>query len=269
MLGRVLYRGEMDYFKHYSTASSSKSLNLIFDEFGHKGIAFWWMLLELCAENWDGHSEPEFEFHQRVVASKLRSSVNSVGTWLAQCDHLGMCAFAKKETVFQIKLPKLSEVKTSRNTVKSNKLQLLQNRIEENRIESIAHAKTISHGRIKTLDELINAWNKNAIKFKLPFSPLSFSRQTTDSFFEISAMIGKNKSSWEDYLSRFIESDFLLEKMKKKPSITWLLSPVNYDKIMAGAFDNQPEEESQEALAQKLFAKAFADQVNQEAKGEL
>lgn len=129
----------MDYFKHYATASDSKSLNLIFDEYGHKGIAFWWMLVELCCENWDGKSTPEFTFHQRVIASKLKSSSTVVRTWLELCSNLGMCSFASKKSEFEIKLPKLLEVKTSRNVIKSNKtvFDVEENRIEENILKPI------------------------------------------------------------------------------------------------------------------------------------
>jgi uncharacterized phage protein (TIGR02220 family) len=134
----------MDYFKHYSTASDSKSVNVMFDEYGHKGIAFWWLLLELCSDNWDGHSEPEFEFHPRTVATKLRSSINTVEGWLNLCHTLGSCAFAKNGKMFKIKLPKLSEVKTSRKVIKSNKNQLtvyIDKDIDKD-IEEIAVAST-------------------------------------------------------------------------------------------------------------------------------
>lgn len=136
----------MDYFKHYSTASDSKSLNKVFDKFGHKGIAFWWMLVELCCENWDGKSEPEFVFHQRTVATKLKSSPNSVRPWLELCSTLDMCAFAHFETQFEIKIPKLAEVKTSRSVIKSNKNQLpvyIEEEKEENRIDLDIDAKKI------------------------------------------------------------------------------------------------------------------------------
>ena len=153
----------MDYFKHYSTASDSKSLNTIFDKFGHKGIAFWWMLVELCSENWDGQGTPEFVFHQRTVASKLKSSPNSVRPWLELCSNLGMCAFAHFETQFEIKMPKLLEIKTSRSVIKSNKNQLpvYKNRIEENRIDKEGDAPSASN-----ISEI--ATSKKAPKKNLP-----------------------------------------------------------------------------------------------------
>lgn len=133
----------MDYFKHYSTASDSKSLNAVFDKFGHKGIAFWWMLVELCCEHWDGKSNPDFVFHQRTVASKLKSSPTSVRPWLELCSTLGMCAFANKNSQFEIKIPKLLEVKTSRTVIKSNKIvfDVEENRREENRDNIISEVK--------------------------------------------------------------------------------------------------------------------------------
>jgi hypothetical protein len=138
----------MDYFKHYSTASDSKSMNILFDKHGHKGIAFWWMLVELCAENWDGISEPEFNFHQRTVVTKLKSSLNSVRTWLELCSNSGLCAFAQNETQFEIKLPKLREIKETRGRIKGNKpekIDILDKEKEEDKDldKDYKHAKKI------------------------------------------------------------------------------------------------------------------------------
>lgn len=143
----------MHYFKHYSTASDSKSINAIFDEFGHKGIAFWWLLVELCCDNWDGHSEPEFEFHKRTVATKLKSSSRSVEPWLELCSDLGMCAFALSEKTYTIIIPKLLEIKTSRTVIKNNKKQLpvyKEKKRKEKNIYSRAVLDTVDHLNIVT-----------------------------------------------------------------------------------------------------------------------
>lgn len=112
----------MDYFKHYSTASDSKSMNMIFDKFGHKGIAFWWMLVELCTENWDGKSEPEFSFHPRLVATKLKTRSNLVPTYLELCSNLGMGKFQVSSTKIEIHLPNLKEIKESKTKIKGNQI---------------------------------------------------------------------------------------------------------------------------------------------------
>lgn len=151
----------MIYFKHYSNASDSKSLNKIFDKYGHTGIAFWWMLLELCSEHWDGHSAPDFEFHQRTVATKLKSTPNRVRTWLELCSDLGMCAFGKNETQLMISIPKLLEVKSSRKVIKSNKKQLVvykkEDKKEDKDRQKLQHSLPVDADKITQVSE---DWNK-------------------------------------------------------------------------------------------------------------
>ena len=112
----------MDYFKHYSTASDSKLINHLFDEFGHHGYAYWFLLLELCAENWDGKTDPKFRFHTRIVRQKLRISQGKLELFLTFCSGFTevLCNFSKFE--LEIGIPKLAEVKTSRSVIKSNKV---------------------------------------------------------------------------------------------------------------------------------------------------
>ena len=114
----------MDYFKHYSTASDSKLVNHLFDEYGHKGYAYWFLLLELCAENWDGKSDPCFKFHTRIVRQKLRISLGKLEHFLRKSSSFCNVSFQLSETELEIEIPKLAEVKTSRSVIKSNKKQL-------------------------------------------------------------------------------------------------------------------------------------------------
>lgn len=129
----------MEYFKHYSNASSSRTINHLFDEFGHAGYAYWFLLLELCNENWDGHSEPKFTFHTRIVRQKLRISYRKLELFLGKTSEKGALLFELSKSELSLEIPKLLEVKTSRSVIKSNKKQLTvyKNRIEENRRESI------------------------------------------------------------------------------------------------------------------------------------
>lgn len=114
----------MDYFKHYSTASDSKLINHLFDEFGHTGYAYWFLLLELCAENWDGKSDPSFRFHTRIVRQKLRISLGKLEHFLGFCQGFNGVLFQINKSEIYLDIPKLAEVKTSRVVIKSNKKEL-------------------------------------------------------------------------------------------------------------------------------------------------
>lgn len=111
----------MDYFKHYSTASDSKLINHLFDDFGHSGYAYWFLLLELCSENWDGKSAPSFKFHTRIVRQKLRVTPARLESFLTRCQVVAGLSFSFAKSELQIEIPKLAEVKTSRSVIKSNK----------------------------------------------------------------------------------------------------------------------------------------------------
>ena len=127
----------MDYFKHYANASSGKTVNQLEEEFGLSGYAWWFKLVELCAEHWDGKSEPSFRFHHRIFRQKLRISPTNVRVFLDKCSTFTNLSHTFDEKFININIPKLLEVKTSRNVIKSNKKQLTvyKNRIEENRID--------------------------------------------------------------------------------------------------------------------------------------
>jgi hypothetical protein len=42
-------KNKADYFSHDANASSSKTLTILFNHFGHEGISAWWQLLELIS----------------------------------------------------------------------------------------------------------------------------------------------------------------------------------------------------------------------------
>ena len=111
----------MDYFKHYSTASRSNLLNHLLEEMGPAGYAYWFLLLELCAESWDGEGLPRFRFHTRVLRQKLRISQTKLEVFLGFCQGFGSLSFHFDSKWIDLDIPKLAEVKTSRKLIKSNK----------------------------------------------------------------------------------------------------------------------------------------------------
>jgi len=132
----------MDYFKHYSTASDSKLINHLFDEYRHTGYAYWFLLLELCSENWDGKGDPKFKFHTRIVRQKLRISHTKLEHFLTKCSTFSDILFQLSENELEIEVPKLAEVKTSRSVIKSNKKQLTVYIDKEKDIDKEAKSET-------------------------------------------------------------------------------------------------------------------------------
>lgn len=157
----------MDYFKHYATASMSNTINHLFDEFGHQGYACWFLLLELCSENWDGETDPKFNFHSRIVRQKLRLSSRKVQLFLEKCSTLGALSFRFSEKNIEIDLPKLLEVKTTRKVIKSNKKQSRVYKEKEKEIDKEEDKETSTGlDDFGTIDEFSR--NEQIVKFLSP-----------------------------------------------------------------------------------------------------
>ncbi len=110
----------MKWFKHYSDASKSRVINHLMDEFGPQGYAWFFLLLELCAEKWDGKSRPVFVFHTRVIRQKLRISLVKLELFLNICQVKGQLLFNFSKKEVQISIPKLAEIKSSRSVTKNS-----------------------------------------------------------------------------------------------------------------------------------------------------
>lgn len=61
----------MRFFKHFSNAKNSDSLEQLIEEFGFEGYGRYWRLLEILSERFDGESTT-FKFHNRVLRDSLR-----------------------------------------------------------------------------------------------------------------------------------------------------------------------------------------------------
>lgn len=113
----------MDYFKHYSTASEGNTLNHLMDEFGHQGYSGWFLLLELCNANWDGKSEPKFNFYSSVVRKKLRISGTKLKLFLEFCQTNTELSYRFSGKNLEIHAPMLADIKETRGRISGNKLK--------------------------------------------------------------------------------------------------------------------------------------------------
>lgn len=103
----------MIWFKHFTDNHRGRSMQFLFDEMGHAGIACWYILMEMCAEKLEKSSSKEdcvFEFHERILRDNLRLSRTNVRRMLDQCATFAMLQYEIDGTFVKIKMPKLAEL---------------------------------------------------------------------------------------------------------------------------------------------------------------
>lgn len=241
----------MDYFKHYSNASSSKLINHLIDRMGVSGYAYWFLLLELCNEHWDGKAEPKFSFHSRVVRQKLRISQAKLELFLGFCSGFSEVSFNFSENVLSLDIPKIAEVKTSRSVIKSNKKQLTvyKKRIEENRIEEEEKAVVVIEF---STDTIIQKWNDFAMRNGFDTTPLVMGKELYQDCRQALQNLSKEGKTIDDYLRTIEDSSFLKRKKGAAVTLGWIMSERNYHKIMEGKFKDANGKSAAEAYANSI-----------------
>lgn len=103
----------MIWFKHFTDNHRGRSMQFLFDEMGHTGIACWYILMEMCAEKLEKSLSKEdcvFEFHERILRDNLRLSRTNVRRMLDLCATFAMLSYDTDGTFVKIKMPKLAEL---------------------------------------------------------------------------------------------------------------------------------------------------------------
>lgn len=106
----------MDWFKHYCSASRNKMLVKIERDHGLVGYARYWKILELIAEEMKASSDRcEVDYHLNDWATFLKGKPNKVATFLEYLANVPGIFVERTGNVFKIKIPKLLELRDSRN----------------------------------------------------------------------------------------------------------------------------------------------------------
>lgn len=156
----------MDYFKHYSTASEGNTLNHIEDKFGHLGYSCWFKLMELCCNNWDGNSAPEFTFFETVVRRKLKISSAKLELFLKYCSEVSELSYNFSQKNLNICVPMLAEIKETRGRISGNKSK----KIDIYRIEKDKEEDKEKEGITKFLSQDLGLHNHQESKSDLRLS---------------------------------------------------------------------------------------------------
>lgn len=98
----------MRWFKHLSTSRNDEKLSILVDDLGLEGYGFWWMTLEIIAEN-----STESSFSVCYSAKKL---ANFYGTTVKKCTYyllhmkkLGLISLEKNEKLITLSCPNMAK----------------------------------------------------------------------------------------------------------------------------------------------------------------
>lgn len=232
----------MKWIKHYTDASNDEGINSLEQKFGPTGYAVYWKTLEFCGQKWDGKTEPKFSFNRRRVKSILNLRYTKIESVYSSCTDLTLFFVTITPLNYDFYIPKLLNIKDNhaRNLQVADKLVsanllLEQNRTDKNRRE---RDQIVALAGINSPDDLLQYWNDVFQANGYPACPLTLGGTNQQNFFLINKRLIENKSTWMDYLNRVDSSVFLTKKKKGgKPSLTWLLSEVNFDDVWAGKYD--------------------------------
>jgi len=192
----------MIWFKHYTDNHRGRSMQFLFDEMGHTGIACWYILMEMCAEKLEKSLSKEdcvFEFHERILRDNLRLSRTNVRRMLDLCATFAMLSYETDGTFVKIKMPKLAELlhpDLKRARQRPGRIQAasrLDLELELNKEEEVAAVvapveivKQEQHKTVLTKP----AWYST---FEAQFEDLSFHEEAMRTFCELQP---KLRSTW-------------------------------------------------------------------------
>lgn len=133
----------MKWFKHFSNAYKSLKINAMIDDLGIKGYGYYWLLVEVLAENFDGENV-DIDLHYVELSSRIRiKSRSKLIQFLQKLQSHSLITFSNSGEFFTINFPILKELqdrdsKYNRPRRKKNaSLTTLEEEVEEEREEEV------------------------------------------------------------------------------------------------------------------------------------
>ena len=99
--------GKKNYFRHSFFAHRDEKIVKIIEQFGMAGYGYFWILIELCAEQVDGELPDYFTFHQRTLLSSLVVRKDKLHSYLAATSQLLLIHAEVEETTVKLYIPNL------------------------------------------------------------------------------------------------------------------------------------------------------------------
>lgn len=100
----------MKWFKHFSNAYKSLKINSMIDDLGIKGYGYYWLLVEVLAENFDGTNDV-ITLHYVELSSRIRiKSRSKLIQFLQKMESHSLLSYKNSGEFFEIKFPILKEL---------------------------------------------------------------------------------------------------------------------------------------------------------------
>lgn len=164
----------MKWFKHYTDASFDNKLNRVEDKFGLVGYAVYFKIIEVCAMQWDGKTEPIFDINKKKTKSILSLNYKKTESILSLFSVLNLFSVEIFEEFYRIEIPNLVKIKDNHTKnlqvtgkLVSENLPQEKNRKEKKREEKKKEKKENSPTS-KFSDEILDLWNRNCSDFGMP-----------------------------------------------------------------------------------------------------
>jgi uncharacterized phage protein (TIGR02220 family) len=139
----------MKWFKHYSNASNDAAINRLEEDFGHLGYAAYWKILEICADKWDGSSDPVFTLNKKLIQNKLRTKSKQTGLVMVSLSLSKLYKVTETDFDYVIEIPNLLKIKDNHtknlpvaSKLLASNLPQEQNRTDKTRTDKSKKAKT-------------------------------------------------------------------------------------------------------------------------------
>lgn len=117
----------MIYFRHDCNASDDIFIASLYEKFGHKGYAFWFLLVELMTNKMSTFGEQEVNIHWTTVRRKLKTTQPIAEEFLTFCQTNGQLTFTKCSTSVQLFSPNISKLIGKIDVREDNKRKTKEN----------------------------------------------------------------------------------------------------------------------------------------------
>lgn len=238
----------MNFFKHFTDSHEGSNITALINEFGLKGYAFYFILVEMCAKRYDPKNrdferpedEWKFVFHERILRQKLHVSSTNLARMLHFCATISTLSCTKVGDKWEIYLPKLLE-SLDRDS-KSARYQRGKSRLdkEEDKEEEVDKESPRFSNRFHPL-QLVDIFNKNTngvipkvdVKTFTPDKPRYKKAK-------LRCKEHPDPDYWLGVCKRIESTPFLCGKNDRGWTVTfdWLIkNPENHLKITEGNYD--------------------------------
>jgi hypothetical protein len=177
------------------------------------GYAAYWKILEICADKWDGQTDPVFTLNKKLIQNKLRTKSKQTSLVMVSLSLSNLCKVTENDYDYVIELPNLLKIKDNHTKNLPVTCQQLASNLplDKTRLDKKRRDKNII-GSANKLDKqvLVDSIPKqNTPSVNSPLEVLSF----TDP--EVITWIRKGTFALQEKLLKKYDYDYLSEVIQK------------------------------------------------------